>query len=926
LRNIRFRLLVFCASVVGMFLGAASLSWAQGQSNVVVVKATKHVFAPPLSQLVPSPSPAGQMNSFEDPDDDDRLPAHEPSATRPVRSSVDSVLQGAAQTSLAAATVSTTSGLNFLGVGYGFPGYSNQAIVSDSNAAVGSTQLVQFVNRSFEVFNKSTGALAYGPITGYTLWQALGAPCDTGTTYSDEIAQFDKLANRWVLMMPVWSNPNQLCVAVSTTSDATNGGWNLYVFPTPKGDDYPKLAVWPDGYYIVFDQSSDLVFTGVAACVLDRNSMLNGAAATMQCFTKVPSSYGVMLPGDLDGTTPPPTGSPDYFLNFDYGTLQSLDLWQFHVDWTTPANTWFGTSSTNPNPTSIPVAAYTEACGETAAELSDTTGACIPQTGTAQGLDSYGDRLMYRLAYRNFGTYQALVANHTVTIGTSSSQTGIRWYELQNTGSGFGLYQQGTYAPDSNYRWMGSIAMDKAGDIALGYSVSSATMDPSIRYTGRVPTDPLGTMEGEIDLLSAAGVSTGPQTNTYRWGDYSSMAIDSADDCTFWYTAQYQASGAPHWSTRLASFSFPSCTQTSTLTVSEVGQGTVTSSDGQIDCVNGSGSCSAVYADGTAVTLTATAASTWTFSGWSGACSGTNPCQVTMNSNLSATATFTSSNYTLTVSEAGQGTVTSTGGPINCTNGSGTCSAVYASGTAVTLTATAASGWTFSAWSGPCAGANPCKLVMNTNLNPKATFTANTPWAIVNKAGKGGVTSLTIPATGSGHLIAVALMFTGATSVASISDNASNTYASTGARGVSGNWSTEIWYAVNSKAGATVVTPTFAGSAPSVQMAVWEVSGLSAAAPDAKNASTGTLTLSNTPGAAVTTTLVGDFVVSIMLASTANLSSITSGNGFTDDFTLDGNGWAHITSTSATAGTQQASWFTAAPSGIYISSTAAFHH
>ncbi len=223
----------------------------------------------------------------------------------------------------------------------------------------------------------------------------------------------------------------------------------------------------------------------------------------MQCFTNIRTSYGVLLPGDLDGTTAPPTGSPEYFLNFD-GNDQSLDLWQFHVDWTTPANSWFGTSSTNPNPTNIPVAAFTEACGETVAELNYTTGACIPQTGTTQGLDSYGDRLMYRLAYRNFGTYQALVANHTVTIGTSSSQTGIRWYELQNTGSGFGLYQQGTYAPDSNYRWMGSIAMDKVGDIALGYSVSSATMSPSIRYTGRVPNGSVG-YDGERDRCFVRG-------------------------------------------------------------------------------------------------------------------------------------------------------------------------------------------------------------------------------------------------------------------------------------------------------------------------------------------------------------------------------------------------------------------------------------
>ncbi|MFZ0276520.1 MAG: hypothetical protein WA651_18070, partial [Candidatus Sulfotelmatobacter sp.] len=211
------------------------------------------------------------------------------------------------------------------------------------------------------------------------------------------------------------------------------------------------------------------------------------------------------------------------------------------------------------SPTNIPVAAFTEACGETEAELNYTTGACIPQTGTSQTLDSYGDRLMYRLAYRSLGSYQALVVNHTVTLGAGSSQTGVRWYELQNAGAGFGLYQQGTYAPDSSYRWMGSIAMDQDGDIALGYSVSDSSMSPSIRYTGRLATDPLGTMESEIDILSAAGVTPGSQTTTYRWADYSGMSIDPTDDCTFFYTTAYVPTTGGVWSTRIVSFNFPSC-------------------------------------------------------------------------------------------------------------------------------------------------------------------------------------------------------------------------------------------------------------------------------------------------------------------------------------------------------------------------------
>jgi hypothetical protein len=527
----------------------------QSRSNVVVVKAAKQAFAPPLSQMTPlSPSSNGQRGDA----DGDVKPLHRLPGRRLVQ---DAALQSShdedALSTLSA--LSTNSGLNVLGIGNGFSGYSEQAVVPDTNVAVGPTQFVEFVNESFAVFNKSDGSVAYGPAGGNTLWQALGAPCSSNTNL-DEIAQYDKLANRWVMLMPVFAAPSYLCVAVSTTSDAANGAWNLSAFElqlSPQcqcrlGLDYPKLGVWPDGYYISYNQGDNGNFAGAAACVVDRNSMLAGASASMQCFLNTTGTGNVsLLPADVDGTAPPATGTPGYFMNFDSNN-QSLDLWQLQVDWATPAN------STLSGPTNIPVAAFTEPCGETVVELNYTTGACIPQTGTSRTLDSYGDRLMYRLAYRNFASYQALLANHTVNTG-SGTQTGVRWYELRDSGTGFSLYQQGTYAPDSNYRWMGSIAMDKLGDIALGYSVSGSGLSPSIRYTGRVPGDQLGTMESEIDMLSAAGVSPGSMTGTYRWGDYSSMAIDSSDDCTFWFASEYQPTTGTGWATRIGSFAFPSC-------------------------------------------------------------------------------------------------------------------------------------------------------------------------------------------------------------------------------------------------------------------------------------------------------------------------------------------------------------------------------
>ena len=913
----------FCSVVVVVFL--AELGWAQ-ESKAVVVRATKHAVAPPLSQMMPMSPRAGNLIAL--PDDDEVLLGRGPRAASSLH---DAVLQPSAAASAFSALASPSSnpGVNILGLGTGLPGFNVSANIPDTNGAVGPTQFVQMVNDSFAVFNKSNGSLAYGPALGNTLWQAMGAPCSTNPNL-DQIAQFDKMASRWVIMMPQFNSPTYICVAVSTTSDAINGGWNLYAFRTPVNNticncrpmtDYPKLAVWSDGYYLSWNEIWNGNYIGAEACVIDRNNMLTGAtAATMQCFSNTGTSYGSMLPADLDGTTPPPTGSPEYFLDFN-GNDQSLDLWQFHVNWTTPAN------STFTGPINIPVAAFTEACGETVVEFNYTTGDCIPQAGTSVTLDSYGDRLMYRLAYRNFGGHQSLVANHTVTTGTNGSQTGLRWYELQNTGSGFGLYQQGTYAPDSSYRWMGSIAMDKAGDIALGYSVSSATTSPSIGYTGRVPSDTLGQMESETDVLSSAGVPHGSRTNNFRWADYSSLAIDPTDDCTFWYTTEYMPASGGNWSTRIASFSFPSCAGSYKLTLNETGQGSASSNDGAINCTNGSGSCSAFYSTGSSVTMNATPASGWTFTGWSGACGGGNPCTLTMNSNLTATATFAPSgtNYALTVNETGRGTVTSTDGIINCTNGGGTCSAAYASGTPVTLNATAAAGSTFTGWSGPCGGRSSCNLAMNSSLTPTANFVTTPTWAIVHKASNAGsITSLTIPATSTGNLIAIALMFNGGTSVSSISDNAGNTYVSAGAACARNNNSVEIWYALNSKSGATAITPAFVGSPTSVEITSWEVSGVLALAPDATNIATGTITLNNTPGAAVTTTQVGDFIVSAAIALNANFTSISSGNEFTNDFKTNGNGWAHITSNSASAGTHQASWYTASPAGAYCSSTVAF--
>ena len=452
----------------------------------------------------------------------------------------DPVVQKSASPSPQAPTLTAPS---ILGVGKGFTGpdgtFSVDAAPPDTNGAAGATQYVQWVNESFAVFDKATGAVLLGPVPGNTLWSGFGGGCETNND-GDPIVQYDKAADRWVMtQFSVSTTPYLQCVAVSQTSDA-RGSWNRYAFQMPAFPDYPKLGVWPDAYYITFNMFSGNFFTGAKVCALDRAAMLAGNAATAQCV-QLSSSYASLLPSDLDGATPPPAGSPNYLLNFGTNTLR---LWKFHVDWANTANT------TLTGPTTITVAAFTRACDG---------GACIPQRGTKNKLDSLGDRLMYRLAYRNFGTHESLVVNHSVAAGSSSnSKTGIRWYELRNPGGTPTVFQQSTYAPDSNYRWMGSIAMDQDGNIAVGYSISGTNLYPGIRYTGRLATDvPLGQLQAETSIINGAGSQTQPLT---RWGDYSSISVDPVDDCTFWYTNEYlQSSGIFNWSTRIASFKFPTC-------------------------------------------------------------------------------------------------------------------------------------------------------------------------------------------------------------------------------------------------------------------------------------------------------------------------------------------------------------------------------
>ena len=513
-------------------LAVSSTPLVFAQTKAQVINEVNHDQSPALIEMSASPAQGGREPR--------QIPLHfVPHAAH--RGQPDPVVQ-----SLTGPLVSTTSASTTNGLGADF------IAPPDTNGAVGATQYVLWVNTVFGVYDKSTGALVHGPVAGNTLWSGFGGPCET-TNDGDPTVIYDKAANRWVMSQLAnvsYGPPFYQCVAVSVGSDAT-GSYNRYAFSFTNLDDYPKLGVWSDGYYFsanMFQRqgSGALSFIGPQACVLERNAMLAGNKATAQCF-QLSNFYYSLLPSDLDGSTAPPTGSPNYYMSLQLPGSSTLDFWKFHTDWTTPANSSFI------GPTAITVGGFTEACDGSPNGLT-----CIPQLGTSQQLDSLSDRLMYRLAYRNFGDHESLVVNHSVDAGSAA---GVRWYELRNPGGTPVVYQQGTYAPsDGNYRWMGSIAMDKAGDIALGYSVSSANMHPAIRYTGRVAdasVDPLGTMEAEASIVEGTGSQT---AGLSRWGDYTSMSIDPVDDCTFWYANEYlQANGTFNWSTEIAWFHFSSC-------------------------------------------------------------------------------------------------------------------------------------------------------------------------------------------------------------------------------------------------------------------------------------------------------------------------------------------------------------------------------
>jgi hypothetical protein len=434
-----------------------------------------------------------------------------------------------------------------------FGGIGNTAGVlpPDTNGDVGPQHYVQWVNLSFAVYDKSNGAVLYGPADGSTLWSGFGGACQ-GSNDGDPIVLYDEKADRWLMSqfaLPNFpSGPFYQCLAVSTSGDPT-GSWNRYSFSFSKLNDYPKFGVWSDGYYMSINQFTcnflRCRWAGEGVVAFERSAMLSGGPARGVYFDMASNSaLGGMLPADLDGPTAPPAGAPNYFMQFDDQPDQ-LQLWAFHVDWNNTANSTFTQKQL------LPTSPFDS-------NMCAGSRNCIPQPGTTAKIDAIADRLMYRLQYRNFGDHESLVTNHTVDVN-GADRGGVRWYEVRDPGGTPSIFQQGTFAPaDTLSRWMGSAAMDSAGNIGLGYSAANSLTFPAIRFTGRLASDPPGTMTvSESDLM----IGTGSQTHTSgRWGDYSMLAVDPSDGCTFWYTTEYYlGTSNAGWRTNIGSFKLGNC-------------------------------------------------------------------------------------------------------------------------------------------------------------------------------------------------------------------------------------------------------------------------------------------------------------------------------------------------------------------------------
>ncbi|HSY63720.1 MAG TPA: hypothetical protein VK829_03930 [Terriglobales bacterium] len=455
----------------------------------------------------------------------------------------------------------------------------------DPNGAVGTKQFVEWVNVAFQAYDKKTFAPVWSAPQSGTMAFRAARLSNCYSVGGDGVINFDRLANRWIVAMHTTGNNGYYyyCVAVSNTDDLSSStlAWYAYSFPlnpwvgtNSRGQmyfpDWPKLGTWQDAYYVSFDleDPSSGEEIGILACALDRTNMLTGNTPNpMQCFSDpspIPSTGPVylkhsLIPADVEGSNPPPAGRDEFLVSIQNPpndrtstTSDSINLWDFHVDWVNPANSSFTSVS-------LPVSTYTPGCYNPKNVLITQ---CVPEPSTASThikIDSVGDRLMPRMSYRNFGSYESFLVSHTIQTQTKpNSQTGIRWYELRGSGTP-SVHQSGTITPGGIYlyRFMPSIAQDKVGNAAAGYNISGINAHPGIRASWwNLPND---TTPRELGILTG----TADEENSWHWGDYTSMTVDPVDGCTFWYVTQYFAANeigtSINWNTRISNFKISTC-------------------------------------------------------------------------------------------------------------------------------------------------------------------------------------------------------------------------------------------------------------------------------------------------------------------------------------------------------------------------------
>jgi len=467
----------------------------------------------------------------------------------------------------------------------------NPQLDLDPNGSVGTKQYLEWINLYYQAFDKVTFAPLWPTaVPGNTPW--LNNNVQNCLAFGgDGVVNFDRLASRWIIAAHTSPANSQYyyCVAISNTDDLTSPtlAWYTYGFflnpflgtntqGQPYFPDWPKIGTWQDAYYVSFDLqdvAQKHLTIGVLVCALDRTNMLAGATPNpMQCFSNpnpIPTAGTLYLahsviPADIEGTTPPPAGRDEFLVSIQNPpndgkstTSNTINLWDFHVDWNNPANSTFTNSP-------LTVTTYTPGCYQAGHALNTF---CVPELAVNPvnkahyHVDSVGDRLMPRMAYRNFGTYESFLASHTVRVGlNASTQTGIRWYELRGSGTP-SVYQSSTVSPDKSlYRFMPSIAQDKNGDASVGYSTSNASTHPSIKASWR-KLNPKGAPT-QLNIFAGAG----DEENTNEWGDYTSMTVDPVDDCTFWYVNEYlpknETGPPPIRNTRIANFKISGCGST----------------------------------------------------------------------------------------------------------------------------------------------------------------------------------------------------------------------------------------------------------------------------------------------------------------------------------------------------------------------------